>query len=70
MGDSGTCWYAAGYDPAEIMQIIIMYREGLIAGRQALRRWGRTWSAGEEVTISSFTGEGKGYGYGRCWLAG
>lgn len=39
MGDSRTCWFAAGYDPAEIMQIVAQVR-GTIAGMQALWRPG------------------------------
>lgn len=38
-GDSRTCWFAAGSDPAEVMQIVAQVR-GTIAGMQPLWRPG------------------------------
>lgn len=56
-GDSRTCWFAAGSDPAEVMQIVAQVR-GTIAGMQPLWRpgGGRTPSAGDVATYHSQVG--------------
>lgn len=69
MGDSRTCWFAAGSDPAEVMQIVAQVR-GTIAGMQPLWRPGGAGPRVQEMRPPIIhRREGKGCGYeGVCCL--